>query len=139
MKHPLLAALVSTALLAAPSLEGVARAQGNENCPDTPPESAKSRRALAKDWFTRAETAEQSGDQLGSIKAYACSLKMVPHAFTAYNLARVSEKAGDLELALGSYRSYLTMAPEAPDKADVERRIASLQTRIAAVRENTAG
>jgi hypothetical protein len=104
-----------------------------ETCPETPAD-AKERRTLAKDWFAKAESAERVSDDLGAMRAYACSMRMVPHADTAYNLGRVAEKAGDLEIALASYKNYLTLKPEANDKADIDGRIRSLESRIAAVR-----
>lgn len=127
--RPLLGAtLAATLLVLAPGLAGA-----NE-CPERPPGNNE-RRALAKEFFSRAESAERAGDDLAAIKAYACSMRMVPHPFTAYNLARVAEKAGDLDLALSSYRHYLTLKPDAQDRPDIEKRIASLEDRIAAVRD----
>ena len=40
-------------------------------------------------------TAEAASDPVNALKAYQCSLKVVPHAFTAYNLARLAEKTGE--------------------------------------------
>jgi tetratricopeptide (TPR) repeat protein len=103
-------------------------------CPDVAPAEARERRTLAKEWFGKAEAAESASDWVTASKAYQCSIGMVPHAFTAFNLARVSEKAGDLELALDSYTTYLKLAPEANDRADVQAKMTELRARIAAVK-----
>jgi hypothetical protein len=107
-------------------------------CPSTVPAAAEERRALARDWFKEGEVAERGKDDLGAIRAYRCSMKMVPHAFTAYNLARVAEHAGDLELALDGYRQYLGLRPEADDRAAIEQQMQQLETRIAAARGTNA-
>jgi tetratricopeptide (TPR) repeat protein len=107
-------------------------------CPEVMPENSTERRGLAKEFFSRAEQAENGGDDLAAVKAYQCSLKMVPHAFTAYNLGRVAEKSGDLDLALRSFRVYLTMKPDAPDQKEIEARMVKLEERIATVRAAAA-
>jgi hypothetical protein len=112
-------------------LPASARAQ---DCPAEVPASSRDRRTQAKEWFTKAEAAEAKGNQVVAVKAYQCSLKMVPHAFTAFNLARLAEKTGDLELAVESYGAYLKLAPEAQDRAEVEGKITSLTARISALR-----
>ena len=104
-------------------------------CPASSPDRTEERRALAKEWFARAEAAENEGNDIEAVKAYTCSMRMVAHAFTAYNLARVAERSGDLELALKSYRAYLTLKADAPDKEEVQGRIKDLQARINEVKE----
>jgi tetratricopeptide (TPR) repeat protein len=130
MSNRWMGVLLFTVAGLAPSLVHAA----TDDCPDAVPESMAQRRTLAKDWFSRAETLEKARDTPAAIKAYACSMRMVPHAFTAYNLARVAEETGDLEMALGAYRAYLTLNPGAADTSQVEVRIRSLEERIAAVR-----
>ena len=90
-----------------------------EDCPDKVPAASRERRALAKDWFSRAESADAANDPIGALKAYQCSLKMVPHAFTAFNLGRLAERTGDLELAVEAFNTYLKLAPEAPDRTQI--------------------
>lgn len=107
---------------------GVLRAA---ECPVSPPENAQERRTLAKDWFSRAEAADTAGDEATAVKAYGCSFRMVPHHSTAYNLARAAERAGELRLALSAHREYLRLRPDAPDRAEVDARIKSLDERVA--------
>jgi hypothetical protein len=115
----------------------VTRAQ-EETCPSEIPAASQERRSRAKEWFSRAEAAETGNDPIAALKAYQCSLRMVPHAFTAFNLARLAEKTGDLELAVESYDAYLKLAPEAPDRVVVAGKIKTLSDRIAELRRAQA-
>jgi hypothetical protein len=99
-------------------------------CPSSPPD--RERRALAREWFSRAEAAETAGDDVTAVKAYACSYEMVPHPSTAYNLARAAERSGDLQVALAAHNDYLTLKPTAADRGEIEARIISIKGRIAA-------
>jgi tetratricopeptide (TPR) repeat protein len=109
-----------------------------EDCPDNVPAAARERRPLAKEWFSRAEAADAAGDPIGAVRAYQCSLKMVPHAFTAFNLGRLAERTGDLELAVDAFDEYIKLAPEAPDRAEIEAKIAGMRGRISALRAEQA-
>ena len=106
-------------------------------CPTSPPDQAKERRGLAREWFARAEAAENAGKDVEAVRAYSCSMRMAAHPFTVYNLARVAERSGDVELALKSYQAYLTLKPDAEDKEEVESKIRDLQTKIKEVKEMT--
>jgi tetratricopeptide (TPR) repeat protein len=129
---PLRLLVMSLALTAVGLAAGVSEAA---SCPTSVPAEASERRALARDWFREGETADRLKDDLTAIRAYRCSMKMVPHAFTAYNLALVAERAGDLDLALDSYRQYLALRPLADDRAQLEQRMQLLEQRIAAARD----
>jgi hypothetical protein len=108
-------------------------------CPTSSPDRTEERRALAKEWFARAEAAENANNDVEAVRAYACSMKMVAHAFTAFNLGRVAERSGDLELALKSYKAYLTLKSDAPDKDEVQNKITDLQLKVTEVKENVIG
>jgi tetratricopeptide (TPR) repeat protein len=127
------AIIVCAAYLLTLSRATVTRAQ-EETCPSEIPASSQERRTRAKEWFSRAEAAEAAKDPVTAVKAYQCSLHMVPHAFTAFNLARLAEKNGDLELAVEAYDTYLKLSPEAPDRVVVTGRIATLSERITELR-----
>jgi hypothetical protein len=134
MKHENSVPMLLRRLLAisfAVLLLGPAVAQAAE-CPDESPEDAQERRTLAKEWFSTAETAENAGDDVEATRAYACSYKMVPHPYTAFNLARVSERAGDTELSLKMYKAYLALKPDARDKEEVAIKIKALEDRLTA-------
>jgi hypothetical protein len=108
-------------------------------CPASSPDRTEERRALAKEWFARAEAAENAGNDVEAVRDYACSMKMVAHAFTAFNLGRVAERSGDLELALRSYKAYLTLKADAPDQDEVQTKIGELEAKIKEVKENIGG
>jgi hypothetical protein len=108
---------------------GAARAA---ECPESSPEDPQERRKLAKEWFSTAESAENSGNDVDATRAYACSYKMVAHPFTAFNLARVAERSGDPELALKMFKAYIALKPDAKDKDEVKGKIKALEERLAA-------
>jgi tetratricopeptide (TPR) repeat protein len=108
-----------------------------EDCPGQVPEDAGARRAQAKKWFAQGQTAADAGDDVSAIKAYQCSLKFVPHGFTAYNLAQVAERVGDLEAAIRSYDQYLLLVLDAKDAQEVKDRVAALKLRLAKARQET--
>jgi hypothetical protein len=124
-----LARALSGTLVAALLLAVLAPAARAADCPSTPPAAIKDRRALAKEWFSRAETEEQGGDDRSAVKAYSCSFAMLPHPSTAYNLARAAERAGDAGLAASALRDYLTLKPTASDRTEIEDRIRTLEAR----------
>src|SRR5262245_2307624 len=116
-------------------LSPAGRALAAETCPDVPEEDTTARRAMAKDWFAKAEEAESAGDRQLAARRYACSLKLVPHPSTAYNLGTAAEKSGDLSMAVDAFKMYLNLAPDAADRALVQARIARLEAKLAELRQ----
>ncbi len=106
-----------------------------EECPDIVPEDSVQRRQQAKKWFSKGEDSTKEGDDLSALKAYQCSLKFVPHGFTAYNIAQVAERVGDLELAMASYDQYLLLVPDAKDADEVRRTMGKLRQRLTLIKE----
>ena len=106
-----------------------------EDCPTEIPDDTAQRRSLAKKWFSLGEEDTKSNDDVAALKAYQCSLKLVQHGFTAYNIAQIAERVGDLELAIASYNQYLLLIPDAPDAKDVSDRVEVLKTRLAEARQ----
>jgi len=105
-----------------------------EECPDFVPDDSGQRRALAKKWFSIGEDATKMNDDVNALKAYQCSLKFVPHGFTAFNIAQVAERVGDLELAISSYNQYLLLVPDAKDSDEISQKIDALKQRLARVK-----
>jgi tetratricopeptide (TPR) repeat protein len=136
MKHLRISCLASSLSILVGSLAVLtSSAVHAAECPATSPDRTEERRTLAKEWFARAEAAENTNDFVEAVRAYTCSMRMVAHAFTAYNLGRVAERSGDLELALKSYRAYLTLKADAPDKEEVQIKIKDLQAKVDEVKE----
>jgi hypothetical protein len=98
-------------------------------CPESSPEDPQERRRLAKEWFSMAESAENTGSDSDAVRAYACSYKMVAHPFTAFNLARVAERSGDHDLSLKMFKAYLALKPDAKDRDEVKAKIKALEDR----------
>ena len=51
-----------------------------------------------------------------------------------FNIAQCHRKMGKNKEALESYRSYLRVAPDAPNRAEVQRRISELERQAHATR-----
>jgi tetratricopeptide (TPR) repeat protein len=118
---------LAVALLAGPVLA--------EECPDAIPEDSDARRALAKEWFTKGDESINRGDDLAALKAFQCSLKFVPHGFTAFNIAQIAERVGDLELAVSSYNQYLLLVPDAKDAGEISQKVEILKQRLARAKQ----
>ena len=106
-----------------------------EECPDEIPDDGAVRRAQAKKWFSKGQTASSEGDDIAGLKAYQCSLRFVPHGFTSYNIGQVAERIGDLEVAIAGYSQYLLLVPDAVDAQEVNGKITSLKDRLAKARQ----
>lgn len=80
---------------------------------------------LQEDWGQAAE-------------AFMAAFALRPHTAFLYNAALAYHRLGQASEALGLYRRYLSSAPNARDRADVERRIGLLE-RAAAATQPGAG
>ena len=107
-----------------------------EDCPSEAPEDSGLRRMLAKKWFAKGEAEAKASNDIPAIKAYQCSFMFIPHGSTAYNIAQLAEKTGDLDLAIASYEQYLQLAEKAQDAQEVNERVETLKARLAKVRES---
>lgn len=68
------------------------------------------------------------GDFAGAAREFKVAQAVAPDSpKLAYNLARSLERAGDVPGAVAAYRRYLEVAPQAADRADVERVLAVLE------------
>jgi len=105
----------------------------DDTCPSPASDDRGSKRILAKEWFVKGETASKAGDNILAIKAFQCSLSLIPHGFTAFNLAQVAERLGDLEMAITSYQKYLSLMPQADDVVEIRVKVADLKARLAQV------
>ena len=106
-----------------------------QDCPSDIPEDSGVRRVQAKKWFSKGQTASGEGDDIAALKAYQCSLRYVPHGFTAYNIAQIAERIGDLEVAIASYGQYLLLVPDAKDAQEVNEKTIALKERLAKARQ----
>lgn len=70
-----------------------------------------------------------------AIRSFALAAQLVPSADLWFNIARAHEELSEYEEAIEHYRRYLRDRVDPPDRADVERHIASLEERAEAQRE----
>jgi tetratricopeptide (TPR) repeat protein len=106
-----------------------------EECPNDIPEDSGVRRVQAKKWFSKGQAAAGESDDVAALKAYQCSLRFVPHGFTAYNIAQIAERIGDLEVAIASYNQYLLLVPDAKDGQEVNEKLNALKERLLKARQ----
>ena len=69
-----------------------------------------------------------------AIHQFELAAELVPSADLWFNIARAHEELGEHEPAIEHYRRYLRDRVDPPDKAQVERRIASLEQQLEAAR-----
>jgi tetratricopeptide (TPR) repeat protein len=93
------------------------------------------RGAAADDAATRAARQHfERGEKLYSLTRFSEALDEYQKAFEArpipdflFNIGQCYRNLGDLDSAIFSYRKYLTLAPDASNRAQVEELIAQLQ------------
>lgn len=81
----------------------------------------------ARQLFVEASQHYQAGRLDEALQRFLEAWRAVPGPELAYNVARTYERMGDAPRGVEFYRHYLRLAPEAPERADVERRIAELE------------
>jgi tetratricopeptide (TPR) repeat protein len=72
------------------------------------------------------------GEFADAAKTYKRCYKLRPDAIFLYNIGQCYRLAGDLQNALFFYRSYLTSAVNAENQREVEERIRTLESELAA-------
>lgn len=95
------------------------------------------RSAAADDAATRnARRHFERGEKLYALTRFAEALDEYQKAFDArpipdflFNIGQCYRNLGDYESAIFSYRKYLTLAPDAPNRPQVEQLITELQSR----------
>ena len=72
------------------------------------------------------------------IKEFEAAYQYQDRPVTIFNLAQAYRRAGNNAKALELYRTYLRKAPNAPDRGEVEERIAALERAMAEVQDRVA-
>jgi tetratricopeptide (TPR) repeat protein len=86
-------------------------------------------RAAARKHFERGTTLYQEGHYAEAAAAFEAAYQTLANGVVLYNLGQCYEKLGDLQRAMGYYRDYLRMVPNAEDRPLVESLIARLEKR----------
>jgi tetratricopeptide (TPR) repeat protein len=81
----------------------------------------------AKDKFEAGKTAYRLGDYDGAIAHWTEAYKLNTDPVFLYNIAQAYREKKDFEKAISFYRNYLREAPDAGNRATVEKRIAEMQ------------
>jgi hypothetical protein len=79
--------------------------------------------------FVDAVLADKAGNLAVALRRYQDSNKISEQANTHYNIADVQRRMERWKQAIESYKKYLALAPNAPDRAEIERLVAQLEKR----------
>jgi tetratricopeptide (TPR) repeat protein len=90
---------------------------------------AQDRVEIARQRFVEGTTHYQAGRLDDALRCFLEAWRNAPGPELAYNVARTYERMGDAQHGIEFYRNYLrTAAPDAADRAQVEARIAELES-----------
>ena len=107
------------ALLIVLALTAIAAADGTKKKPDKYQQAAS-------EAFEQAGQADKEGDLRTALGLYQKAFEISPHPSTAYNMADVQRRLGEIKNAIHSYETYLVLAPAAADRKQVEAQIEKL-------------
>ncbi|MSP93588.1 MAG: hypothetical protein EXR79_17650, partial [Myxococcales bacterium] len=89
-------------------------------------------RLTAQRHFAAGDKLFRAGDYRGAIAEFEAADALLPSPILAFDLALCHEQLGEQERAVLRYRDYLARSPMAPNRADVEQRVARLDAALAA-------
>lgn len=118
-----------TAAAACPLAPSIVHAEQAQPAPVSPADTANpaDAAAAAKQCFERGEADYVAGHLAEARRNFECAYVAWPSAELTWNLARVSERMGDVEEGLRYFREYLKIAqPPRHERKLVETRIAAL-------------
>ncbi len=84
---------------------------GDSECPEIPDDEAKSKK-LAGKYFGEGEELFQDKSHDEALQSFVCSLRIVEHENTVFNIAQVSMFVEDLEIAFQLLMDYVEEYPE---------------------------
>jgi len=94
------------------------------------PDDLAARTEKARTYYQDGTSAYNLGDFQKAIELYKAAYTVRPESVYLYNIAQAYRLDGNLAQALFFYKSYLRNAPDAVNRAEVERRIAELQAAV---------
>jgi hypothetical protein len=100
--------------------------------PPPPAAQADPSMAAAKQHFEAGRNAYNAGDFPNAIREFKAAEALRPSPVLDYNIGLANEKLQRRRVAVRYYHRYLEGAPAAPNRAEVEARIAQLEKEIAA-------
>jgi tetratricopeptide (TPR) repeat protein len=87
--------------------------------------------AAAREHYKRGMRFYDLGRFDDAIHEFETAYESKEDPFYIYNLAQAHRRAGNLSKAIELYRTYLRKSPNAPDRSDVEQRIAAIEKSLA--------
>lgn len=84
----------------------------------------------AREAFAAAQKLYQLGRYAEAAAKFEEAYAFRPHPTIQYNIGRCLEQLGDLPRAMRSYRDYLRLMPDAPDKDAVNASVAALERKL---------
>ena len=112
------AVVVAAAMMLAPLAIGTASAQSPTD--------------QARQHFTRGKELFASGEYRAAIGEFAAADKLAASPVLEFNIALCHERLGERGEAIRRYRLYLARVPTAKNRADVEQKIARLESEMKA-------
>lgn len=91
-----------------------------------PPEPTAAQRDAAREAYTRGQALFAEGKYVEAKAAFAAAFATVPNPIVLLGSAECELRLGLLEDGYASFQRYLSMRPDAPDRASVEQKIADL-------------
>jgi tetratricopeptide (TPR) repeat protein len=85
----------------------------------------------ARHHFEAGRAAYQANDFQTAIREFKAAEALKPSAILSYNIGLANEKLGRRRVAVRYFRRYLESAPQAPNRAEVEGKISTLEHDIA--------
>ena len=83
--------------------------------------------ATAKEHFNQGNRHYELGHYQEALNEFEVAYMAVPDPVFLFNIAQCHRKMGHDKEAVGFYKSYLRAAPNAPNRADVQKRIRELE------------
>jgi tetratricopeptide (TPR) repeat protein len=88
--------------------------------------------ARARAFFRRGETQFAMGQFAAALKQYQAAYELKPLPGFLFNIGQCHRNLGHLEEAIFSFKRYLRLRPDAPNRAAVEELISDLERQLAA-------
>jgi hypothetical protein len=88
----------------------------------------------AREYYDRGQTAYNLGRFDDAITEFSKGFEIYPEPVFLYNIAQSHRQKGEWERAKFFYKRYLSLAPTASNKAEVEKRIVEMDEEIAKAR-----
>ncbi|MDJ0762952.1 MAG: hypothetical protein QNJ97_08190 [Myxococcota bacterium] len=95
-------------------------------CPERPEDETEAQ-ALAGDLFAKGEQQYQAGQMDEALQSFLCSLSVIEHENTVFNIAQVARLSSDKAGALASLKRYRSGAVGTSTIEDIDEIIAELE------------